>query len=482
MNAFLYALFALVVLSGYLTGQVGKYVVLAPELVSGAIFLVLVLKVGLNRSVPISSKYLVLAAVAGLHLVVGVLTNMVEPGTVLNGLRPYLKLIPMFLLPAVFQVSEADMRHQLRFLLVLALLQCPVAFYQRFVEFREVQTGDVITGTLGTNASNILSVLLVAAIAVLFSFYLAKRIRFATLLILGTLLFLPTTINETKGTVFLLPIAILVPLFYARGSRFRVWQYVVAGVLAVAAIASYVAIYDYVAAQIGREQLASTFGGERQATKYLYRGTDRDLKALENRGLPDVQLPKEQVDPNAQGRRVDDLLLPLRYYYQNDPVRLWVGSGVGNTSEAFIKSFSGALAQRVSASGSKSMLLSLVLWDMGAGGVVLVLVFLYLLFQDARYLARQKNEAATFAIGWLAVLGIALLTSAYVNILYANALGYLFVYFSGYIAAERYRIGAVEAGRVRAVGAAPEADRENRKSEGFGTTFRTRSNLSRKVR
>jgi hypothetical protein len=482
VNGLLYALFALVVLSGYLTWQVGKYLVFAPELVSGVIFLVLILKIGLNRSIPVSGKYLLLAAVAGLHLVVGILTNMVGPGTVLNGLRPYLKLMPMFLLPAVFQVSETDVRRQLRFLLALALLQCPVAFYQRFVEFRDVATGDVITGTLGTNASNNLSVFLVAAIAVLFSFYLAKRVRFVTFLILGTLLFLPTTINETKGTVFLLPLAILVPLFYARGSRFRVWQYAVAGVVAVAAIASYVAIYNHLASQLGREQLASAVGGGRQAAKYLYRGNDVDLKALENRNLPDVRLPKEQIDPNAQGRRVDNLLLPLKYYYQNDPVRLWVGSGVGNTSEAFIKSFSGVLAQRVSEGGSKSMLMSLVLWDMGLGGVVLVLVFLYLLFRDAQYLVRQKTEAATFAIGWLAVLGIALLTTAYVNMLYANALGYLFVYFSGYIAAERYRMGVVEVRRVRTEGTVSSANRENRKSEELGATFRMRSNLARKTR
>ena len=473
MNLLLYTLFGTVFASDYLADNVSKYFRLLPEFLSGVIFLFVVLKIGIDRSISISNKYVILGIVVSLHVVAGLLINFVAPGTVLNGLRPYLKLMPVFLLPAVSHVSDTQLRHQLQFLLVLAVLQTPLAFYQRLIEFRYAGTGDVITGTLGSGGSGALSFLLVSGIAILFSYYLAGRLKTGAFLVLAVVLFLPTAINETKVTLVLIPIALLLPLMYSRGRKLSVWQYAAFGAAAIVLIAGYVAIYDYVAAQLGREQLANLVGTEKSATQYLYRGTDRELKALNKRDLPNLRLPKERVDLSEKGRRLDDLLLPLKYHYQNDPVQLWVGTGVGNTSEAFIKRFSGELAERVGESG-KGMLVSFVLWDMGTGGVLLFLVFMFFLFSDAHRLAQQKTEVTTFAIGWLAVLAMTLLTSVYLNMLYMNALGYVVAYFSGYVAAERYRLSVSGRASVAGERTVPAPAGNLRSLGGIGTTSRMR--------
>jgi len=473
VNVLLYTLFGMVFVSGYLADNLGKIFNLVPELLSSLILLFVVLKIGADRSISISRGYVILGIVVSLHVVVGLLINLVAPGTILNGLRPYLKLIPIFLLPAVYQVSEMQMRRQLKFVLMLTVLQFPVAFYQRLVEFRGVPTGDVITGTLGFGGSGALSFLLVAGIAVLFSFYLAGHIKTIRFLLLASLLFLPTTINETKVTLVLIPVALLLPLIYARGRHLRARHYAAFGAAAVVLIAGYVAIYDYVAAQLGREQLVSFVGSKKNATRYFYIGSDQGLEALKERSVGDVRLPPEKLSAYDAGRRLDNLILPLRYHYYNDPVRLWVGAGLGNTSESFIKQFSGELGERVGESG-KDMLMSLILWETGIGGVLFFLVFMYFLFRDAHRLAQQKTAATTFAIGWLAVLAMTLLTSAYINILYANALGYLLAYFSGYVAAERYRMSVQGAVNLAGQSTAPGAASSLRGSDGAGTTLRMR--------
>ena len=56
--------------------------------------------------------------------------------------------------------------------------------------------------------SSMLSIFLICVVAVLMGMYLRKQITGKALAVLFLLLLIPTTINETKGTLVLLPIAL----------------------------------------------------------------------------------------------------------------------------------------------------------------------------------------------------------------------------------------------------------------------------------
>ena len=72
----------------------------------------------------------------------------VPTGAMLAGARSYLKFIPFFLLPAVHRFTPRQLQVQLMVVLAFALLQTPLAFFQRFVQFADaMHTGDPVRGT-----------------------------------------------------------------------------------------------------------------------------------------------------------------------------------------------------------------------------------------------------------------------------------------------------------------------------------------------
>jgi len=438
MNKLVYLLFGSAMFSGYLSENVSKYFGLVPELISGTILLFVMLKVGIDRTISLRSPYLILAGIGALHILAGLAINLVPPGAIINGLRPHLKWLPVFLLPVLYRFSDEQIGRQLKFLLFLALLQLPIALYQRLIEFSTKPTGDVVTGTMGYGGSGALSVFLAAAIAILTTFYVAGRIRMFTYIILTAALFLPTTINETKVTVLLLPIAILIPFFYGGHRKISVLRLAGLGALVVALFVGYGYIYDYYSKQdpYGM-QIGEFVGNEEAATKYLFSGSDLSNEVLKSNKLGNVKYPKKKLRVGEGGRRLDNILLPLRSL-SGDPARLWVGIGIGNVSPGFREEFTGEFSHRLSEVANED-LLTFQLWETGVGGVVLFLYLLYLLICDSHQLARSTTAASTLAKGWTAVLVITIVTLPYAHLVLYNALIYLFAYFSGHIAAERYR-------------------------------------------
>ena len=79
--------------------------------------------------------------------------NGVSPDVTIGGIRFYFRYIPLFLLPFAFDYSDKDLRRLFILLVALALVQIPVAFKQRFIEYAKVVSGDVITGTLSLSTS-----------------------------------------------------------------------------------------------------------------------------------------------------------------------------------------------------------------------------------------------------------------------------------------------------------------------------------------
>ncbi|KAF0191339.1 MAG: hypothetical protein FD165_1935 [Gammaproteobacteria bacterium] len=434
MNKLVYSIILAVFFSSYLASGIHRAFNLVPEILSGIVLVVILARIATYRSLCLSPKYLVLGVLAVLHAVSGMILNTVDPGTIVTGLRPYLKWIPLFLLPAVYRFSEQEISGQIKLILILGLMQSPLAFFQRFVQYRDAATGDFVTGTLGESASGVLSIFLLSVIAVVIAFYVRGRLRFPQMLLLTLALFLPTTINETKVTLLLLPLAIVVPYIVA-SNRLSMAQLVVIPVLGALLTTGFVVIYDYAGSMWGARGISEFV--DKEADSYLYSESDATRENLleKNRIGSGLQLPEELITPDEGGGRVEKLLLPLKNLSDN-PLRLWVGLGVGNASPSIINVFSGTYSGRIGKISSET-LSSFLLWEVGVGGIIILFTFLIILMYDTYKIGKEKNTLGVLAAGWFGVLVIVLLTVPYLNLFYANVLVFLFAYISGYISAER---------------------------------------------
>src|SRR5690606_8927211 len=149
-----------------------------------------------------------------------------------------------FLLPAVYPFTVRQLKVQLAILLTILFLQSPLAVYQRFVQYGDsLHTGDPVRGMAATSSS--LSLLMIGVIVLLVSLYYRRKLGFAFLLAAMAVFFLPTTLNETKGTAVMLPFALLLPaIFMPSGSKVlrKLVPVVMAGA---AALVVFAAVYDY---------------------------------------------------------------------------------------------------------------------------------------------------------------------------------------------------------------------------------------------
>jgi len=441
MSKFLYIFIVSLFISGFVASydaSVGRYIGAIPELMSAVLLFVILSRIATQKTVALKPRYIVLATLVVFHVLTGLLINSSSLITVITGLRQYLKWIPLFLLPAVYHFSPEQISRQLKLILFLALLQCPVAVYQRFFQFRGIETGDVITGTLGANASGVLSLLLLSAIAVLFGFYVRHQIRFVPLLWLVIALMIPTTINETKVTLFLIPIIFILP--YIVGSEERITGPKLVGVIVavIALTTGFVTIYK----QVQPPEIDITSSSDME--KYLYMEKRIDELHLEklskNTAIGVIRQNPEYIGEGLG--RIDKIILPIRVLSE-DPARLWTGLGIGNTSISFGGTFSGDYSRRIGII-SNDMSLSFLIWETGIGGAFLFLWFLVMVFRDTYSISAERNFIGVFASGWVAVVGITIISLIYTNLLLWNVLIFMFAYFSGYLVAERFYLGRKE--------------------------------------
>jgi hypothetical protein len=137
--------------------------------------------------------------------------------------------------------------------------------------------------------------------------------------------------------------------------------------------------------------------------------------------------------------RGDAIIVPARETLSN-PVRAAFGVGIGNASlSALGPSFSGRfnyLYEPFLLHGFARMIL-----EVGFLGFGLLMAVYWLIFQDARVVARKLSETkSTLAAAWTGITVIMALTLFYNKIEGSSAMTFLFWYFSGLVAAERVRL------------------------------------------
>jgi hypothetical protein len=447
MHGLVIALFSSILIVEYLVEQRGlihPYAVLIPEVLSAIAMVVVLLRLMNGGRVSFDWRYGLFLLALLFTMVFGWAVQDVPTGAMLAGARSYLKFLPFFLLPAVHRFTPKQLQVQLGFLLVLAVMQTPLAFYQRFIEFGDaMHTGDPVKGTLTTSSA--MSMFVIVVIAGVVIAYLRGRIRLATMLLLAAWLFSATTINETKSTLLLLPVALLVPAFLLGKGHVvrRMMPLLAVGGLAVAV---FIGAYNYfVQFRQYPESLGETFSSQ-NLLYYFYTGA-------------------ANTDQPYVGR-FDSIEIALDHTAR-DPLKLAFGYGAGNVSESFLPEFAGRYWDYYVRFGVGQTQVTQFLWEIGIVGLIAYLFLYYLVTRDALTLARSKDSAA--AIGQLWVIAMIVMTFGllYKSLLAMNDFGYLFWYFSGLVAsraaivretaARRAPLRAPASWRLAADGLAPAA-------------------------
>jgi hypothetical protein len=398
--------------------QVLKYL---PELLSG-VMLVYVVFVGTKRRFDlVAPKYWLTFGALVLVILCGLASNGISSGPLIGELRFYVRAMPLFFVPAIYDFSEAELRQQLRVLLYLALLQLPVAVMQRWIVLSQDRfSGDAVQGTLGD--SGVLSIVLICSALVLTGLFLRRRLSKLRYGVLLALLLLPTTINETKVTLLLVPVGVLIVMIVGAEVGRRLHIAVVASSVILFFLAAYVPIYSMMEMHNPDKKesgILDFFGNNKKISGYMSSnisglGTKKDV------------------------RRGDAIMVPFKYLAQ-DPVRLSLGLGLGsvapsNMGPSFEGPYRGLFGQFT--------LMSIIFFmlEMGLVGCSLVLLLYYLLFRDALFVANNDTDIhGALAVGWTGVVALMFVAIFYDPAHQFESLSYLFWYFSGVIAARAAR-------------------------------------------
>jgi len=435
MHALVIALLVQIMVVEYLIesrGLLHPYAILIPELLSGVAMLVVLARIMGGHRVAFDWRYGLFLAVLLFTIVFAYTVQDVPDGAMLAGVRSYVKFLPFFLLPAVHRFTPRQLQTQLMLLLVLATLQTPLALYQRFVEFgNAMHTGDPIKGTLTTSSA--MSMFLVAVIAGAVVFYLRGRLRLTALIVLCAWLFLPTTINETKATLLLLPAAIVVPALLTPGKGRRMLRKVVPLMgVGIIAMTGFVLTYNYLIQY--REYagpISEYFKSDSTLWYYLYTGAaDSDQPYV---------------------GRFDSIEIALEHTTQ-DPLKLAFGYGAGNVSESFLPEFAGKYSDYYVRYGVGQTQVTQFLWEVGVVGLLAYLFLFYLVTRDSLTLARSSDYAAPLGQLWTVAMVIMTFSLIYKSVFSMNDFGYLFWYFSGVVAS---RAVVVRQGARKRVAQAP---------------------------
>jgi hypothetical protein len=415
MHGLVVALFVQILVVEYLVERkawLHPYFVLVPEILSGIVMLVVLIRLMNGVRAHFDWRYGAFLLVLLFVIAFGYAIQDVPQGAMLAGVRSYLKFLPFFLLPAVHRFTPRQLQVQLTLLLVLAVLQTPLAFYQRFVEFASsMHTGDPVRGTLTTSSG--MSLFLVCAVAGVVIAYLRGRLRFAAMFGLAAWLLAATMINETKATLLLLPAALLVPALTMPGKRHVVRRVLPLICIGFVAVTVFVSVYNYF---IQYREFAGPL------SEYL---TGDTLRYYLYTGAANTDQPYVG--------RFDSIEIALEHT-SLDAFKLAFGYGAGNVSLSFLPQFDGNYAHYYVRFGVGQTQVTQFLWEIGVVGLLAYLFLYYFVARDALTLARSSDTAAPLGQLWAVAMIVMTFGLLYKSLLSMNDFGYLFWYFSGVVA------------------------------------------------
>lgn len=421
MQSFILILFCCATLADFLIQQfslppVARFL---PEILSGLIILYVMIAGTRDRFHLVAPKYWLVFGALVFVILCGIINNNPGAGPLITGLRFCFRAAPLFFLPAVLTMSELQLMRQFKVLLALAFLQVPVAVYQRWVIMSAGRySGDGVQGTLMD--SGILSMLLICAVLVLTGLLLKRRIGKLRYFACFLLLLFPTTINETKVTVILLPLGLLVTLFVGAepGKRLRYTGIALALLIVFGAI--FIPVYDKMEeGDPNRIDIVDFFTDQQKLRQYVVANDKGKATGVGGKRV---------------AHRGEAISIPLQYLAK-DPVHLAFGLGLGNVSPSTMgKSFEGSyyrLFENIAVTSFAYFVL-----EFGLLGVMLIGALFCMVFYDSLKVARHDDTlAGSLAAGWTGVVAIFLVAMFYNPFHFFTSITFLYWYLSGIVCA-----------------------------------------------
>jgi hypothetical protein len=390
-----------------------------PEVLSGIVLLYVAIVGTRDRFRLVAPKYWFAFGAFAVLILCGVINNRTGTGPMLSGMRFYLRAMPMFFLAAVLPTSEQQLKRQLNLLLALAFLQLPISVYQRWIVLSEGRfTGDSVQGTLMD--SGVLSIFLIGVAMVLTGLLLRRRIGKLKYALLIALLLFPSVINETKGTLVLLPVALMVTLIMGgeHGKRLRYAGFATLGLAAF--VAFFIPVYNMM-------QAHDPYKSEKDITNYFT--NEKLLARYMSSNVSGVGTIKDV-------RRGDAIAVPLKFL-SRDPAQLAFGLGIGSVSPSNVnKKFEGTYFQLFQNFLITSF--TYFLLEFGIFGVIMIGVLFLLVFMDTLAVAQVDDSLiGGIAVGWTGVVVLVGVGMVYTILHLFVSVTYLAWYYSGVICARR---------------------------------------------
>lgn len=384
-----------------------RWVTWFPEVASLFVLIYVFIVASKKRRLGISLKYPICLVTFVILMVMGFLLNGVSAGVMFSGMRIYLRYIPFFLLPAVWDISDKELFNLLKFILFLSALQLPVVLYQRFIQYSTSLSGDPMGGTLGANTSGVLSVFLLLVLAFYIACYLRERVSFFQFSLGAIVLILPTAMNETKITFALLPVCFILPLLFGGVEKGKIWKILLLFCFAGIAFISLKTIYDFFAVK-----------------RWGY-------------GIGEFVQMKGRVEGYADMRLVP-IIKTLKMAF-DDPVFFFFGIGAGNASGSFTAEMTGAYVKTFNTLGLVPLGVVVLLWEIGFAGIIAITVCLAMVFIDALRLSKSSERAErVIGLAMVSIIPIYCATSAYFNITQVLVINIPFWLLCGFVVKHVY--------------------------------------------
>lgn len=397
---------------GMLPGAV-KWIV---ELVSVAFLFVFLVYYAINKKLLGSHVFIYLILFYTANILLGVIINSVGATEILIGCRYHLKYVSFFLLPLVINPSIKEFKFYGILMLIILVGQLPVSLLQRFVIFSHLSTGDVISGTVGS--SGVLSVLLISAIVVLFSLYNQKLIKISKFLFYSLILFIPTTINETKATLLFLPIGIFFPVVIFSNNNIIeiVKKSVLTMIIGGLFIIPFVFLYNHIYGSKFETSIGEMIENEKEGRGYFFYGEEKAL---------------DRIDSGYRIGRLDSIMMAFNHI-QKDVGQLLFGIGVGRAVNTKIPLIS------IEESSVKSFYpemttVSHILWETGIVGLIIYFFQLFFILIELKKTLGNTGFLSAISAGWSGVTAIYFITTIYLNVFNSDVINTMFWLFSGII-------------------------------------------------
>lgn len=303
-----------------------------------------------------------------------------------SSIKRYFQYWGVMLILATVAFTPRTVRRWLLLMLVLAMLQLPLAVYQRIVLMpkrlnmpNSVVPVDIVTGTFegsitGGASSNVMAFLLVAVLAGLLCAYRESMLRRSTLWALFALVSMPLALGETKLVLLLLPAALLV--VYADLIKKRPFAF------AAGAIATAVAL-----------------GGLGYSYIVLHSNDGREL-TFEQR--MDENLAYNVGSRGYYGGASLNRSNVVQFWWHehggNDPAATMFGHGLGSSFGPMGSEQRGAMDRKYPGYAIGLTAISALLWDVGLFGTGLYLMMFLAAFMTAGRLTARASPGLDRAL------------------------------------------------------------------------------------